>query len=78
MLFIDEFIYLISYERLIPFKKHRSILRKIYLEIEACHQDQSKCAELCKQFDLNKFSYLIDGETLIIKEFLKNYERFRD
>ena len=34
------------------------------------------CADLCGEFNMNKYTYIIDGEHFVWKEFLINFDKF--
>lgn len=72
MLLLDEFVYLVSNYRLLRYEADRGILHKYKLGVEKCKGD-IKCYDLCKEFNLNKFSYVFDGDSLVTKDFLKRY-----
>lgn len=77
-LLLDEFIYLISNYRLITSQSDREIMHRYKVTIEKCEKgDQEFCNELCKEFNINKFSYLIDGEGDFIKSFNYELERLK-
>lgn len=68
-LILDEFIYLISNYKLIKYNADRGILHKYKIFSKKC----PGCEDACKEFNLNKFSYLWDGEAQFIKSFLARY-----
>lgn len=69
-LLLDEFIYLVSNQRLIKYDADRAILHKYKIITNKCKADP-KCFDVCKEYNMNKFSYMFDGEGLFIKGFLK-------
>jgi len=66
-LLFDEFFYLVTHQRLIRFQADRSIL----------HGTGPENEELCKEFNVNKFSYLFDGEFRFLKDFLYNLAKHK-
>jgi hypothetical protein len=74
-LYLDEFVYLISHERLIEYVADRAILHKYLIKVKNCKENsRPDCDDLCKEFNINKFTYLIDGEYRLIKGFIKKFK----
>ena len=76
LLLLDEFIYLITDQRLLQNKVDRQILQRYILIIQKCKGNPKKleaCEELCKQFNLNKFTYMFDGEQILWKKYIENF-----
>lgn len=76
LLLLDEFVYIITDKRLLPNKIDRQILQRYILIIQKCKANPKKlseCEELCKQFSLNKFTYMFDGEQYIFKKYIENF-----
>lgn len=76
-LLLDEFIYLISNQRLIKYSADRAILHKYKIMVTKC-KGNPKCFDVCKEYNMNKFSYMFDGEGLFIKDFLKKFRKMMD
>lgn len=75
---MSEFMFLISGQRLMVAEDSSTFLRYITI-IDRCRLDSSKiasCADLCREFNINKFTYLWDGEPKMITNFVDNYDRF--
>lgn len=75
---MDEFMFLISGQRLMPVEDSRTFLRYIAV-IDRCRLDNTKiasCADVCREYNINKFSYMWDGEPKVITTFVDNYDRF--
>ena len=73
---MDEFMLLISGNKMIDSIDH-AIFHRYGVIIDKCKKDTSKienCADVCREFNLNKFNYMWDGETAVIKKFMKSYE----
>jgi len=75
----DEFFYLLTHRRLIRYTADRAIIHKYWILFEKANPDGSgpENEELCKEFNLNKFSYLIDGEARMLREFRFNLGKYR-
>lgn len=78
MLVMDEFMYLISGYGL--FNAQDRIIYNRYVKIiQKCKADPSKpenCQEVCQEFNLNRFNYMWDGESKVIKYYIENYQRY--
>jgi hypothetical protein len=75
----DEWIYLVSGRRLIESHTDRATLRRYILIIDKCKQNTQKidnCAEFCKQFNVNKFTYMFDGEEELFQQIAENFKNF--
>jgi len=75
---MDEFMFLISGQRLMPVEDSRTFLRYTAI-IDRCRLDNTKiasCADVCREFNINKFNYMWDGEPKLITTFVDNYDRF--
>ena len=78
-LLLDEFVFLISHERLIEFPVDRAILHKYKTLVQECENNKSlddsdgACQILCREFNVNKFSYLFDGEGRFIRSFMRKF-----
>lgn len=75
---MSEFMFLISGQRLIVPEDSATFLRYISI-IDRCRLDNTKiasCADICREFNINKFTYLWDGEPKMITTFVDNYDRF--
>lgn len=73
---MDEFMLLISGKPMIESIDH-AIFQRYGSIIKKCKADTSKianCADVCREFNLNKFTYMFDGEVAVIKAFMKDYE----
>jgi hypothetical protein len=72
---MDEFMFLISGKRLIEQVDH-AIFHRYIMILKKCRADNTKienCSDVCREFNLNRFNYMWDGEAVVIKLFLKNY-----
>lgn len=78
MLLVDEIVYIVSDYRIMENPYHRAIFRRNINIISECEKNTEiikNCAELCRSFNLNKFSPIFDGEDGI---FLGYVNRFND
>lgn len=77
MLVLDEFLYLVANLRLIEDPVDREILHRYRKDVKKCHASRDSddiCFVLCKEYNINKFTYLIDGEVKLIDKMLKQFE----
>lgn len=75
---MNEFMFLISGQRLMSMEDSNIFLRYVAI-IDRCRLDNTKiasCADVCREFNLNRFTYLWDGEPRMITTFVDNYDRF--
>lgn len=80
-LLLDEFVYLISNYRIIKSAADRAAFHKFSILIQKCEKDQgdrTACDPLCKEFNVNKFSYIIDGEPDFLNRFVVQYGKIHD
>lgn len=73
---MDEFLYLISGKRMFK-PKDRNTFHRYYIYLAKCKKDSTKidnCADVCREYNLNRYKYLWDGESEAISVFLRNYE----
>ncbi len=78
MTIMDEFMFLISGQRLMGVEDSRVFMRYVSI-LDRCRVDNTKiaaCADVCREFNLNKFNYMWDGEPRVITTFVDNYDRF--
>lgn len=81
LLNLDEFYYLITHDRLMSSPMDRAIFRRFALLIDKCKKNPtqlSECADLCKEFSMNNFSYLFDGESTVWDDYNTAFNRVRD
>lgn len=75
---MNEFMFLISGQRLMP-PEDASIFMRYVSIIDRCRLENTKiaaCADVCREFNINKFTYMWDGEPKMITTFVDNYDRF--
>lgn len=78
VLLVDELVYLLSGQRLIESALHRAILQRYILILDKCMNNPNSfphCQDFCSQFNLNRFSFIFDGELGVFKKFMS---RFKD
>lgn len=78
MTVMDEFLYFISSQRLLLEEDKQTFMRYTAI-IDKCRLDNKKianCADVCREFNLNKFTYMFDGEPKVIMSFIDNYEKY--
>lgn len=74
---MDEFLFLISGQRLMEDEDKATFLRYSVI-IDKCALDNTKiaaCADVCREFNLNKFTYMWDGEPKVVDNFITQYEK---
>lgn len=72
LLYLDEFYYLITHDRFMSSAMDRAIFRRFALLITKCKKNTTKlseCADICKEFSMNNFSYMFDGESAVWEEY---------
>ena len=77
-LLMDEFVYIISNLRLIPNQSDRELLHKLKISTKACAEnqaDKTHCHILCEEYNVNRKSYLFDGEQKLIDDFLEIFNK---
>ena len=75
MLMLDEFIYFFTDQHLMEEKLDRQIFHRYYKMIYMCREDPSSkvCEDICRHFNLNKFSYMFDGESTVIDDYVGRF-----
>ena len=77
VLLLDEFVSIVYGEKLLKYSADRAILHKYKILAGKCRGGK-ECYDICKEFNLNKFTYLFDGESVILKDFQKSYRKILD
>lgn len=77
-LLLDELMFIVTHKRLLRYHSDRAIMHNYAIHMRTAKPDGTgnENEEMCKQFNVNKFSYLIDGEQRFIKEFFYNWSFF--
>ena len=77
LLMWDEFIYILSNTRLMKYTADRIILKRYVVFIRECKVSprNPNCRWLCLEYNVNKFSYLYDGEARVIRDFMNSFFR---
>ena len=81
LLLLDEWVFLVSGRRLFNSHNDRALFRRYILITERCRQNQQKieeCADFCKQFNVNRFSFMFDGEDKPLRDYVSNFRDFLD
>lgn len=78
LLIFDEWIYLTTSRRFFEEPEMRTVFRRYSLMVSTCKEEMSieTCAPLCREFNLNKFSFLWDGETEPLNIYMENFKKF--
>jgi hypothetical protein len=78
MLLFDEFLYLTTSQKLLE-EDDRNTYRRYGMIISKCVENRTKlvnCEEFCKEFNVNRLTYLFDGEEKSLKDFMKKFLKF--
>ena len=76
VLLLDELFFIITEHRLVEEHLDRAILHRYMNIIQKCKDnpdDPKACHNVCRQFNVNRFTYMFDGETKTFDKFLKNF-----
>lgn len=78
LLVLDEWIYLTTGTRFFDDPKSRALYRRYALIVEQCNEDKNieNCAPLCREFNLNQFSFMFDGESEPFEKYVLNFKKF--
>lgn len=78
MLILDEWVFLTTNTRLFSNNKRRADLKRKRNLVRKCKKNKiiENCLPICRDFNVNKFSGLIDGEIDAFEEFIQNYKIF--
>ena len=81
LLILDEWFYLTSGRRLMKNGADRKKYKKYYNILKKCENgggDVNQCLDVCREFNLNKFTSMFDGETTVISDYIKEYDLLVD
>lgn len=81
LLNLDEFYYLITNDRLMASPMDRAVFRRFSLIIDKCKKNPTKledCADICKEFTMNNFSYMFDGESSVWENYNNAFNNIKD
>jgi len=72
---LNELLYLLTDTYIIE-PVEQAIYKRYALQTKLCKKKQSlkACADLCKEFNLNQYSFLWDGEKLVLEDMKVKYE----
>ena len=78
MIVFDEWAFMVSNRHLFSNMSQLNMLKRIVVIVKKCKKDPSikGCANLCQEYNLNKFSYIFDGESKPILLFMRNFNEF--
>lgn len=83
VLTLNEWVFLTTNFKLIEKDSNRNLLKRFIVVIEKCDSDKSveSCSNFCREFNINKFTEMFDGEQEIfvnlIDRFSIFYEKFK-
>lgn len=75
MLILDEFVYFFTDQHLMEERIDRQIYHRYYKLIKSCRDDPAgkACEDVCRHFNLNKFSFMFDGESTVIEDYVGRF-----
>ena len=85
LLILDEWAFLTSGRHLMSSATNRAIYRRYINIIKKCQErplekDSQQflfhCAQFCREFNLNKFTFMFDGELGVVQDYLRNFDKF--
>ncbi len=74
LLLIDEWFFLTTHTHVMNSAEDRATYRKYILVLEKCRKNPksiNSCADFCREFNLNRFTYMFDGENEVVFKFIK-------
>ncbi len=80
VMLLDEFAYITTNEHIVSKSGDRNILKRYILLAKKCKKRPvfEECQDLCKEFNLNRFTYLMDGEGALIGSINSKMNTFMD
>ncbi len=81
LMLLDEWVFFTTGKRLMASATDRAIYKKYIIITQRCVSDPNKlanCMDFCREFNVNKFSYMFDGELKPIDNYLDNFTKFFD
>ena len=73
---LNELLYLLTDKHIIE-PVEQAIYKRYALQTELCKKKGTlkACADLCKEFNLNKFTFMWDGEKIVLDDMKTKYEK---
>lgn len=80
LLTLDEWMFFTTSIRFFETPEMRIVFKRYSLMVSTCKEEMSIefCAPLCREFNLNKFSFLWDGEIDPFNNYVENFKKFQD
>jgi hypothetical protein len=78
LILFDEWVSIISNRHLFSDSAHLNMLKRLVLNVQKCKKKPNiaTCALLCEEFNINKFTWLFNGEVKPFELFLRNLNKF--
>jgi hypothetical protein len=75
MLMLDEFVYFFTDQHLMEEQIDRKVFHRYYKMIKKCkvNPKDKSCEDICRHFNVNKFSYMFDGESTVIADYISRF-----
>lgn len=81
LLLLDEWFFLTSGKRVMENGADREKYRRYFNVLVKCEQgggDVMECLDFCREFNLNKYTSMFDGETNVISDFISRFTMLSD
>ena len=78
LLTLDEWMFFATNQSFFDNPDMRTVFKRYALIVSTCKENMSiqYCAPVCREFNLNKFSFLWDGESEPLNTYIKNYNKY--
>ena len=76
LLLLDEFFFIVTDHRLMEEHLDRAIFHRYILIIKKCKENPNEplaCEDVCREFNLNRLTYMFDGESEVFIKFVKRF-----
>ena len=76
LMLLDEFFFIVTEQRLMEEDIDRAVFHRYILLLDKCKKSPENikaCEDVCRQFNVNRFTYLFDGESLAFDEYVKRF-----
>ena len=76
LLLLDELFFVLTDHRLMEEHLDRAIFHRYILIIKKCRENPNEptaCEDVCREFNLNRLTYMFDGESKVFLNFIKRF-----
>lgn len=75
---MDEWIFLTTSEHFFEDPLVRAAFRRYAIIVDKCKNDVNieNCAPVCREFNINKFNYMWDGESDPLLQYVEKFKKF--